>query len=385
MVPYLEPENFIESSLVKYFIKRNLADVVEMSVEVHLLKKSLRPDGPAILWELRGFIARLKYDGRRFQLSKWVADHLGGWRFLWRDLGGELCDFLLSEKSAASPRKHAGMQACLDVNRGVVFGPEFVLATKNLLVLLVWSVRNLRYKQRRTLVQRMVGELVALVPGGMVEDLVAGFVPAGDDNNMGCQPGCRHMRRIQRHRQPGSTELPSLITELVGEMDCDIVQQWLRAIIDRIASAIDEHVLTAEWPATPDKIPVMRGRCQAMRLDTVATKHVAVTVVRSGKSRSSIAYAKATDIMKRRTAGSQIEKQLANYLFTGCKSFHGQQQLSLTYDCSTCSRQETMALGVYSHRLNKVMWLPPQVGVVRVGRCSCGFRVWPLRCHIRQC
>ena len=52
--------------------------------------------------------------------------------------------------------------------------------------------------------------------------------------------------------------------------------------------------------------------------------------------------------------------RMHGYLWSGCKAFSGEQQISMTFDMSFCSREATLAVGIYSTHIKKCMWLPPQ-------------------------
>lgn len=104
----------------------------------------------------------------------------------------------------------------------------------------------------------------------------------------------------------------------------------------------------------------MRGRKRAMRIDAVVSRDIAISVILAKKSRSSVAYARATEVMAPTTASLQVKAQMSNYIFAGHKSFMGDTQLCLTYDLSCCGGSDPMAIGLYAAAKNMCMWLPPQ-------------------------
>ena len=140
---------------------------------------------------------------------------------------------------------------------------------------------------------------------------------------------------------------------------CKAVRHWISNVIQQLADAIDcdAHCL----PSVPDRIPVLRGNTRARRLDNDAVHHMAVKVVQQKQARSATSYVKASGCaLAESTARDQHKKTMSNYHWNGARDFNKVSQISLAADCSRLGGQETLTCGVYSWRLDKAMWLPPQ-------------------------
>lgn len=107
-------------------------------------------------------------------------------------------------------------------------------------------------------------------------------------------------------------------------------------------------------------MPVPRGRKRVLRLDPVVVDSMC-TDVKNKRARTMTQLAKATGVLAPTTATQQPQLKMADYLWTGSRVFDGATQLAMTFDMSCCSREETLAIGIFSGQLNKCMWLPPQV------------------------
>ena len=90
------------------------------------------------------------------------------------------------------------------------------------------------------------------------------------------------------------------------------------------------------------------------------SKDMSISIVRAKTSRSAVSYAKATGVMKRQNVTHHARTQLANYLWTGHKTFQGCPQLSVTYDASYVAGKDLLAIALHDHTQDTCMWLPPQ-------------------------
>lgn len=83
-------------------------------------------------------------------------------------------------------------------------------------------------------------------------------------------------------------------------------------------------------------------------------------MVQKGQVTSGVADSKATDSLIASTASKQADKVMSDYVWTGCEEFRSDDQLTVTFDMSYCGREDTMAIAVYSHCIDRCNWLPPQ-------------------------
>ena len=86
-------------------------------------------------------------------------------------------------------------------------------------------------------------------------------------------------------------------------------------------------------------------------------------VIPERKGRTTQAYNNASRTVPEGSVEGIIQRSMCNYLWTGCKTFQGIPQISITFDLSVRGKEDTLAIGLYSKAQSKAMRLPTQVRV----------------------
>lgn len=345
---------------VTYLVVRDDADRVAYCAKVMCMQKSLRPGGPTVFWELRAWAGNLNFTGKTWNLASWIGDHLSQCVCISSE------DFIASMKSATSPNKTEKWQLAECGYRA--HAKEYTCSTAVLAAWLLYGGIHFGSTDRRNRARSMLCNLVqkCSVHRGSSDwsrppassglcDKVVRPLPGG---------ACSHVRRLTASlaKSQSPHAIVDLLMTLAKETDCPAVKRWLGGSLRKLASEVDRFVFArSSWPSVPEGVLVMRGAKRARRIDEVVVRSVAIEVVRSKRSRTSIAYAKATGVMTPSSAGQSVTTEMANYVWSGNRIFNGESQLSMTYDMSFCSGKDMLAIGVYSWRTGMCMWLPPQV------------------------
>lgn len=359
---------------VRYFVKRLPDDTVDFSVKLHVLPPPLQPPGPQVFWELRGIVARLRFSSKHI-LGKWVKTQWPHWTKWWDFLHVPAHEFRLSARAFASPRKSTDdpLDILAATEDAHAHATEYCCSTRCIIgVLLYIAVAGTHI--RRASAMSVLASLIYEMKGAIVKE--HWLEPAQSQGCCACKVDessgrCTHVRTcvFEMSSQFGihkSSHLAQclLILSSPSFRSCKAVRHWVSNVIKQLADAIDCEVHSL--PSVPDRIPVLRGNTRARRLDNDAVHHMAVKVVQQKQARSATSYVKASGcVLAEGTARDQHKKTMSNYHWNGARDFHKVSQISLAADCSRLGGQETLTCGVYSWRLDKAMWLPPQAFIIR--------------------
>ena len=332
-----------------------------------------RAGGPRVFFEVRSVAQGLYTGATTMLLHKWWKERCKGWAEpLFAHFGIGEWDFRRSQKSIAV--EGHGVPADMEPFHTA----EYLLSTMALLIFMCRWQCTANLASTRLAAKQMFGDIVRLVFDGdsSFKKEVVGFgMPAQLGHGQArCRKASKHPEFACSHLEKAvhwiednhgclKWECTHLLMERIfpDHAVCPNLDQWLHKLFEDMSAAIDESVLRNTCgQATPEGIAPPRGTIRARRIDQ-AYVDMATQAMAQNRFRSAAAMQRAGNLrLKRATAQTREEVEMASYLWSTCKQAAGHTHVALSTDAGRVSGEDTLFGAAYFPGCKLAAWLVPQ-------------------------
>lgn len=333
--------------------------------KVVLWNVSERPRGPRCFWELRTIVAGLNKQCASFSVNDFVKRQFReGVVSDGVAVGCEAVDF------RPSLRSHAAASSASDKasREPFLLQGSFVSSQLLFVALCRWAFK--------------LSEPSDAAAKLMLEDIVfkvAGRLGATHDMSVGCTPVARapfkcgrHQGRVCSHTATvfsAHARQSKLLMAAVPEFLLDLYDGWkgskcegmrvyFKRCVGYLAAVLEQELRnSSRWATDPKGVVAPRGKAKRRRQDEHAIMDTPAKKVRRAGSLSAIAGFDRSEHQE----AEAMKSFVCSYMEKVCELYAPVRQLSLCFDASRLSNEETLCFSVYSKQVGLAAWSLPQV------------------------